>query len=154
MGPGRILFLIFLLVPILEIYLLIKVGGFIGALPTIGLVVLTAVIGSAMLRHQGVAVLRQAQRNIDQGTLPARALLDGVFLVIGGALLLTPGFFTDAVGFLCLIPAGRDWLVRLALQRLERMQREGRIHVHTASGRDTRRQGPATLEGEFRREDE
>ncbi len=154
MGPGRILFLIFLMVPILEIYLLIKVGGVIGALPTIALVVLTAVIGSAMLRHQGLAVLRQAQQSMDQGTLPARALLDGVFLVIGGALLLTPGFFTDAVGFVCLVPAGRDWLVRIALQRLERMQRDGRVQVHTAGGRDDSRSGPTTLEGEYRREDE
>jgi UPF0716 protein FxsA len=151
MSPGRLLFVLFLLVPIVEIYLLIKVGSLIGALPTVALVVLTAVIGSAMLRHQGIAVLREAQNTLDSGGLPARALLDGVFLVVGGVLLLTPGFFTDALGFLCLLPAGRNWLIRAAVRYGERLRAEGRIRVERGG---EAAQGPVTLDGEFRREDD
>jgi UPF0716 protein FxsA len=152
MSAPRLLFLLFLLVPILEIYLLIKVGGLIGALPTVALVVLTAAIGAAMLRQQGLAVLREAQGSLDRGSLPARALLEGAFLVIGGALLLTPGFVTDAVGFACLLPAGRSWLVRQATRYVERLRREGRAQVYrngSASG-----EGPVTMDGEYRREDD
>lgn len=152
MSLGQLLFLLFLLVPLLEIYVLIQVGSVIGAIPTMGLVVLTAVLGSAMLRQQGLAVLKEAQGSIERGVAPARALLDGVFLVIGGALLLTPGFFTDAFGFVCLIPAGRTWLVRLAMRRLSI---SGGVSSH--GGEDSRGrsgEGPKTIDGEWRREDD
>ncbi len=151
MSLGQLLFLMFLLVPLIEIYFLIQVGSAIGAVPTIGLVVLTAVLGSAMLRHQGLAVLREAQASMDRGVAPARALLDGVFLVIGGALLLTPGFFTDAFGFACLLPAGRAWLVRLAMRRLAAAEGAARAAHVNPEGRSD---GPTTIEGEWRREDD
>jgi len=149
--PGKILFLVFIIVPLIEIYILIKVGGIIGVLPTIALVVLTAGIGSAMLRHQGFATLRKAQANLDQGIVPAEALVDGVFLVIGGALLLTPGFFTDAVGFLCLLPVGRKWLVAQAKKRINVVQ------VGAPGGEDSEGSGPRgrrTIDGEWQREDD
>lgn len=113
-----ILILLFLIVPFIEIYLLIKVGQAIGALPTIGLCVLTAVIGGALLRQQGVKTLARARHNLEQGQLPAIEMLEGIALAVGGALLVTPGFATDAIGFVCLIPLTRGWLVREALKRV------------------------------------
>ena len=84
---------IFLIVPIIEIYLLIQVGGLIGVIPTIGLVVLTAVIGAALLRVQGLQTYLRFNQALNAGRLPATEILEGVALLIGGALLLTPGFF-------------------------------------------------------------
>lgn len=102
---------IFLLVPIVEIYLLIQVGQVIGAGWTILLVVLTAVVGVWLLRIQGLSTLMRAQKKMQSGELPAVEMLEGMGLVIAGALLLTPGFVTDAFGFILLIPPTRRWLV-------------------------------------------
>lgn len=104
------LFLLFVLIPIIEIALLIQVGGLIGLLPTIGIVILTAVIGTAMLRQQGLATLQAAQQRMQSGQMPAQQIGEGLLLVFGGALLLTPGFATDAFGFLCLFPVTRRWM--------------------------------------------
>ena len=109
---------IFLLVPLLEIYLLIQVGQVIGAGWTVLLVVLTAVIGVALLKRQGLSTLNRAQRKMQDGELPAHEMLEGMGLVVAGALLLTPGFFTDAVGFLLLFPPSRIWLVRAIASRM------------------------------------
>ncbi len=106
-----ILVTIFLIVPIVEIYLLIQVGGLIGVMPTIGLVVLTAVIGAALLRAQGLQTYLRFNQALSEGRLPATEILEGVALLIGGALLLTPGFFTDFIGFICLIPLSRRMLI-------------------------------------------
>ncbi|MFV2030977.1 MAG: FxsA family protein, partial [Gammaproteobacteria bacterium] len=104
--------LIFLIVPIVEVYLLIQVGQVIGALWTVFLVVLTAVIGIRLLRIQGLSTLMRAQQKMQAGQAPASEMLEGVGLVLAGAFLLTPGFFTDAVGFLLLFPPSRIWLVK------------------------------------------
>ena len=109
---------IFLLVPIIEIYLLIQVGQVIGAGWTIFLVVLTAVIGVALLKIQGLSTLNRAQQKMQANELPAREILEGMGLVVAGALLLTPGFFTDAVGFLLLFPPTRIWLVSAVASRM------------------------------------
>lgn len=108
---------VFLIVPIIEIYLLIQVGGIIGALPTIGLVVLTAVLGVMLLRMQGIQTFLRFQQSLVQGRNPAGELLEGVALLIGGTLLLTPGFFTDAIGFACLVPVTRRTLVTWLIAR-------------------------------------
>jgi len=100
----RILFLLFLCIPLIEIYLLIQVGEIIGALPTIFMVVFTAVLGVALLRWQGLVTLTRMQAAMARGELPAVTMIEGVFLLVAGALLLTPGFFTDAIGFALLIP--------------------------------------------------
>ena len=118
----------FILVPLIEIGLFIEVGGWIGLWPTLGLIILTAVVGTALLRQQGLATLRRAQSQMDAGQVPAKELFDGVCLLIGGLLLLTPGFFTDAVGFLLLMPPVRD----LLRQRLG--GRMTRVHLHRAGG--------------------
>ena len=150
-----LLFLIFVIVPFIEIYLLIEVGGVIGALPTIGLVVLTAVVGAGLLRAQGLATLTRVQSTLAQGGLPAMELMEGAFLLVGGALLLTPGFFTDAVGFACLIPPLRRWLIARVLERGVMHVRSGfGHHTHPHEERREHHHGPQTLEGEWRREDD
>ncbi len=110
--------IIFLLVPIVEIYLLIQVGQVIGAGWTILLVVLTAVIGVWLLRIQGLSTLTRAQQKLQENELSAREILEGMGLVVAGALLLTPGFFTDAVGFLLLFPPTRIWLAGRIAERM------------------------------------
>ncbi len=109
---------IFLLVPIIEIYLLIQVGQVIGAGWTVVLVVLTAVLGIGLLRIQGLSTLTRAQRKLQENVLPAREILEGMGLVVAGALLLTPGFFTDSVGFFLLFPPARIWLVGRIASRM------------------------------------
>ncbi|MDC0663845.1 FxsA family protein [Marinobacter sp. SS21] len=113
-----IFLLLFIIMPIVEMTILIKVGTLIGALNTIGLVLLTAVIGAALLRHQGFATLLRANERLNSGELPAREVAEGLILAVGGALLLTPGFVTDTVGFLCLLPGSRHWLAAQALKKL------------------------------------
>ena len=109
---------IFLAVPIIEIYLLIQVGQVVGAGWTILLVVLTAVIGVWLLRIQGLSTLMRAQKKMQSGELPANEMLEGMGLVVAGALLLTPGFFTDTIGFLLLLPPTRIWLIRRIASRM------------------------------------
>lgn len=110
--PFRVLLLAFITVPLLEIFLFIQVGERIGAWPTVGLVVLTAILGVALLQMQGLETWSRAQMSLLQGSLPAQELLEGAVLLVSGALLLTPGFFTDAIGFLGLLPWTRQWAIR------------------------------------------
>lgn len=150
MNPAVLLFLLFLLVPMVEIYLLIQVGGMIGALPTVFLVVFTAVLGALLIRYQGFVTLRNFQKSLAGGKLPALEIMEGMVLLVAGALLLTPGFFTDTIGFLCLIPPLRRTLIRwfLARFRLPGGPGPGR-HPPPSEG-----DGPVTIEGEYRREDD
>ena len=110
--------LLFLLTPLVEMYLLIKVGGWIGAWPTIGLVALTAVVGVALLKRQGLATLARGVARLNGGELPARELAEGVLLAVAGALLLTPGFVTDTFGFALLTPVLRARLAAALLTRV------------------------------------
>jgi len=143
MNPFTILLALFLIVPLVEIYLLIQVGGVIGAIPTIALVVFTAVLGALLLRLQGLETLRRVQLATMHGEIPAMAMLEGVVLLISGALLLTPGFFTDALGFLGLIPPVRRWAIRAFV---------GRGVVIPPGSEEVSSRGPVTIEGECRRE--
>ncbi|MYJ52632.1 MAG: FxsA family protein [Gammaproteobacteria bacterium] len=100
----RILFLLFLVVPLVEIYFLIKIGSLIGSPMTILLVVLTAFIGITLVRAQGFATLMRIRQQLDSRQLPALEILEGFALFLAGALLLPRGFVTDAFGFMCLPP--------------------------------------------------
>ena len=102
--------LVFIVMPIIEIAILLRVGELFGWIPTLLIVITTAVIGTAMLRQQGVATLQSARQRMSSGEMPAQQILEGLVIVIGGVLLLTPGFVTDTFGFLCLIPFTRRWL--------------------------------------------
>ena len=108
----------FIVLPILEMYVLIKVGGNLGSLNTVLLVLLTALIGVALLRVQGFRTLMNAKNKLGMVQLPAEEIITGIFLAIGGALLLTPGFITDIFGFLCLVPFTRRILLKLFLNNL------------------------------------
>lgn len=108
----RLLFVLFLLVPLIEIYVLIQVGDVIGAGWTIFAVVATAVLGAVLLRQQGFSTLQKAQQKMAQGQIPASAMFEGVMLLFSGALLLTPGFVTDSIGFALLVPAIRSAIIR------------------------------------------
>lgn len=111
-------YLLFFVVPIVEMYLLISIGGRIGALPTVALVMLTAVIGVFLLKRQGLATFARAQQRMQQGDVPAEEMLEGVGLALAGAFLLTPGFVTDAAGFALLLPPLRQRIVRRLASRL------------------------------------
>ena len=103
---------LFIGIPLIEIYLFIAVGGWIGVWPTIGLVILTALVGTTLLRQQGLATLARAQAETEANRLPVRELFDGVCLLFGGMLLLTPGFMTDAFGLALLLPQLRGLIGR------------------------------------------
>ncbi len=135
----RILFLLFLTVPLVEIYFLIQVGQEIGAFSTVLLCILTAALGAILLRIQGILTLMNAREKLRQGEIPADSLLEGLILLIAGVLLLTPGFVTDVIGFLCLVPSLRSML---ALRML-----------HQAFRDDLRRRN-IIVEGEFWEEDD
>lgn len=148
MRPFQILFLLFLLIPLLEIYLLIKVGGIIGALPTVFMVVFTAVLGAIMLRVQGFSTVARIRTTVAQGGIPAMEMLEGAVLLVAGALLLTPGFFTDAIGFACLVPSLRRTMIRRVLKNFIVTGPGGPRGPAAGS------HGPRTIDGEFRREDD
>jgi UPF0716 protein FxsA len=113
-----VLALIFIVVPVVEIFLLIQVGTIIGAWWTIGLVVLTAVIGVRLLKLQGISTLMRAQEKMQSGKMPAQEMLEGIGLIVAGAFLLTPGFFTDGVGFCLLIPPIRRAIFSAIVARM------------------------------------
>ena len=113
-----VIFLALIGMPVIEIAVFIEVGGRIGLWPTLGLIVLTAAVGTALLHHQGLATLSSARATVERGGMPVREVLDGVCLLVAGALLLTPGFVTDAAGALLLVPGVRRALQRWALDRL------------------------------------
>lgn len=114
-----ILLVAFIGVPLAEIAVFIEVGDHIGLGPTLALIVLTAIVGATMLRYQGFAVLRRAQQQLDKGTVPVREVFEGLCLLVAGALLLTPGFITDALGALLLVPPVRHLLYRQVRRHLE-----------------------------------
>ncbi|SEQ14559.1 UPF0716 protein FxsA [Ectothiorhodospira magna] len=148
-----IFLLLFFTIPLIEIFVLIKVGGIIGIWATVGLVILTAVIGAFLLKQQGIATLTRIQRSMDQGQLPAQALVEGLFLVIGGALLLTPGFFTDAIGFACLLPLTRQTLAILMIRRgIFAAQTRYQARPHDQQPPEQGR-GGRTIDGEWEREE-
>lgn len=134
---GLILFLGLLAVPVMEISVFILVGSEIGVLPTIGLVFLTAVIGSLLLRHQGLSILSRVRTEMDAGRVPGAELGHGAMILVAGILLLTPGFVTDTIGFLLFVPPVRD-----ALWNQIRSRIAVTVARPTAAGRGARPRGP------------
>ena len=139
----RFFLLLFIVLPLAELWLLIKVGTLVGALPTVTLVVLTALVGLVLLRHQGLATLTRGRQRLEAGELPAEEMLEAMVLALSGVLLIAPGFVTDTLGLLGLLPPLRRWLVAALVPRM------------VVSG-TVRRSGEAhhTLEGEYWREDD
>jgi UPF0716 protein FxsA len=117
MRPASILFLLFVLVPPIEIGLFVTVGSRIGVLPTMAIVVVTAVLGASLVSRQGRGELARLRTEIAAGRFPGKSLAHGAMILVAGALLITPGFLTDTVGFLLLVPPVREALRRWAIRR-------------------------------------
>ena len=167
--------LLFIIIPLVELYVIIAVGEEIGALWTVILVLLTAVIGVNMLRIQGMSTLIRAQRNMSQGAIPAMEMVEGIALAVAGVLLITPGFITDSIGFLLLIPASRRAIIRYIMARAtvvtsfggqsSQWQSNHRQSNHRQSSHQQQQKPGSespesrhpkagrTIEGEYRRED-
>lgn len=154
------LFLTMVSVSLLEIYVLIKVGGFLGAWPTVALVVLTAFVGSALVRSQGLQVLRQFQQRIAQGESPGQELIEGFMLLVTGVLLVTPGFVTDFLGLLILQPSIRSMVAKyvLANVKLNSAMSGGFSQSSNGStfgaGFKSKKTDDHIIEGEFERKDD
>jgi UPF0716 protein FxsA len=129
------LFLVFVAVPIIEIALFIQVGGLIGLWPTLAIIVLTALVGTAVMRVQGLQALDRLRKALEGGGNPASPIAHGALILIAGVLLLTPGFFTDALGLSLLVPALRSRIIRWGAAR---------VTVQAAGVARARRQPPAS----------
>jgi UPF0716 protein FxsA len=147
MNPFQIFFLCFLAVPFVEIYVLLTMGGIIGPFYTVLLVVFTAVLGAWMLRQQGFATWQRLQAGLAKGQPPVLEMIEGPILLVGGALLLTPGFFTDIIGFLCLIPMTRKKMAMYLIEKNLVMATGG-----SPFQRPSKKSGNI-IEGEFKKDD-
>ncbi|MGR5119469.1 FxsA family protein [Vibrio astriarenae] len=161
-----ILLIAFIFVPIIEIALFVQVGGVIGMWPTIALVLLTAIVGASLVRSQGIQTLLSVQSRLEQGELPAQQILEGVMLAVCGVLLLTPGFMTDAMGMIVLLPAPRAALAKFLMTKMVVKQAGGfqsggfsggfgqdPFSQHNPFERDQDQQGN-TFEGEYENKDD
>ena len=140
---------LFFITPLVEMIILIEVGGMIGPLPTVGLVVLTAICGVWLLRLEGMATLTRVQEKLQIGEVPESELLEGIMLIIGGALLLTPGFATDIVGFVCLIPGLRRPLAARIIRSTSFGKFQMRSSFQNGAFRNADGQPGKTIDGEF-----
>jgi len=147
MNPLLLFLLLFVGIPLAELFFLIKVGAQIGAFPTIFLTLFTAVMGGWMVRLQGFSTLLRVREAMERGEVPAIELLEGAILLICGILLLLPGFITDVVGFLFLIPPVRRWLLAIGLQ-------SSGILRPIQGAASTARRKQEVIDGEYRREDD
>ena len=125
------LFLLFTVIPLIELYLLIRIGTWIGALPTVLIVLTTGFVGAWLARLQGFQVWSRIQTEINQGRFPGDPLLDGLLLLAAGLLLITPGVLTDVLGFALIIPASRIPIRRAVARRLRRMIDRGTIIIQS-----------------------
>jgi UPF0716 protein FxsA len=155
MHPLWIFLILLVGLPLIELYFLIQVGSFIGALPTIVLSVFTAVLGGLLMRQQGLSTAMRVQKSMARGEVPALEMMEGMAILVAGGVLLLPGFMTDALGFLLLIP----WVRRFFLLKLVRPipQAPSQPDQATPLERDRPQTGdkkPNVIEGEYIRHDE
>jgi len=158
----KILFVLFIVMPVVEMTVLIKVGSLIGVWPTILCVLLTAVIGASLLKRQGLSTLMRANQKMNAGEIPAKEVAEGFMLAVGGALLLTPGFVTDAIGFALLMPGIRGLMIGQLMKKMVvagaqqfsqgYSSSEGPFTQTTASYSTYRDQDGVIIEGEFQEE--
>ena len=146
------IFPIFVVVTLAEIYVLVSVGDAIGAWSTILLVIITALIGSTLLKQQGWSIMAKAQQSIAEGRTPALEMLEGVVILVSGVLLLTPGFITDGLGLLGLMPWSRSYFINHFLEKnAERVfSKRKSVFIHKASNQETKTANKdEPIEGEF-----
>ncbi len=158
----RILFLLLFIAPLIELYFLIQLGDVIGALPTVLLTILTAVVGIALMRAQGVAMMKKAQQSMAEGRPPQTEVMEGVFIFLGGVFLFFPGLISDSIGFLFLIPFVRHFLMTQSMKGMaSNMQyryrsQKGEYYEgewHETKPPTPKQLTPDVLEGEFREAD-
>lgn len=147
-----VFFLMFLLFPFLELALLIKVGAAIGVLPTLLLIIGSAVLGSLLLRVAGLATALRAREKLARGEMPEQEMLEGMLIAVGGGLLLLPGFISDGIGLLCLLPFTRRLILRRFLDRMQEQALRQRAFADDLAARHSPAQ-PNVIEGEFERRD-
>ena len=145
------LFPIFVVVTLAEIYVLVSVGQAIGGLSTVLLVVITAFIGSSLLRQQGWSTMAKAQQSISEGRTPAMEMMEGVVILVSGILLLTPGFLTDALGLLGLMPWSRSYFINHFLEKnAERVfKQRNSVFINRTNSSEKKSNKDDTIEGEF-----
>jgi UPF0716 protein FxsA len=148
----RIFFVLFLLFPLAELYVLIKVGSSIGALATILLLVLSGIAGILLLRLAGFATAWRARERLARGELPEREMLQGLMMAIGGGLLFLPGFISDVLALVVLFPPTRNFLFRQINRRIEAQVRRQRAFADDLQARSNP-QRPNVIEGEWERND-
>ena len=145
------LFPIFVVVTLAEIYVLVSVGQAIGGLSTVLLVVITAFIGSNLLRQQGWSTMAKAQQSMSEGRTPAMEMMEGVVILVSGILLLTPGFLTDALGLLGLMPWSRSYFINHFLEKnAERVfKQRNSVFINRTNNSEKKSNKDDTIEGEF-----
>lgn len=153
----RIFMLLFLLFPILELAVLISVGSAIGVLPTIALVIATSIFGGLMLRIAGITTAWRARERLARGEMPDQEVLQGLMMAVGGGLLLLPGFISDVIGVLCLLPFTRRRLVERVRRRAAEQAARQRAFADDLAARNGQPGSgsgrPNVLEGEYERRD-
>jgi UPF0716 protein FxsA len=130
------LLMLFILVPVIEIYILVKAGQHIGAMNTIALIILTGIVGASLAKSQGSQIIYKIRDALNQGQLPGRELLQGAMVLTGGIMLLTPGFITDLFGFSLLFPFTRGFYTGLALDYFKKKFRTGQWQYNSPSTHD------------------
>jgi len=128
-----VLLVLLVLIPVVEIYFLVKVGQVIGALNTIAVVILIGIIGAYLAKSQGIRVVSRIQSTIQRGQLPGKELVEGVMILIGGILLVTPGFFSDIIGLFFLFPLTRSGLVYIAMNYFRKRMQQGQWNFSSTS---------------------
>ncbi len=126
------LFLLFTLIPALELYLIIKVGQVIGAFNTLLIIIFTGVLGAFYTRQQGIRVMTNIHREMSEGRLPGDELINGAMLLVGGAFLITPGFLTDITGFALIFPPTRDMIKGSVTEFMRKRIERGDIRIYKA----------------------
>jgi UPF0716 protein FxsA len=122
------LLILFIIIPVTELYILIEVGKKIGSLTTIGIIIFTGILGAYLVKNQGFVILKKIQNDLNDGIMPGDSLIQGAIILIGGILLLTPGFVTDIAGFIFLIPVSRNVVKKYLLKWLKGKIKEGNIY--------------------------
>lgn len=122
------LLILFVIVPVTELYILIEVGKKIGSLTTIGVIILTGIIGAYLVKDQGFMILKKIQNDLNEGIMPGDSLIQGAIILAGGIFLLTPGFVTDIIGFIFLMPVSRRVVKKYLLKWLKGKIKEGNFY--------------------------
>lgn len=125
------LFLIFTIIPVIELYLLIKIGSVIGALPTVSVILFTGALGAYMAKREGLQVIYELQATVNQGRIPGSQILHGILILVGAIALVTPGFLTDIIGFTLIFPTTRRFYLQFLLKFIAYKVSQGQLKFYS-----------------------